>query len=62
MEETYFEFHVQEFKRKKWRTISVHQDLLEADHVANHRALRTLELIRVVRIEYSPVKTFLYAR
>lgn len=57
----YYEIHVQEFKRKKWRTVSVHTDLIEATAVADQRALRTLEPTRLFRIDYSLIKSFHYA-
>lgn len=56
-----FEFHVQIFSRCAWKTKHVVSDLLQAEELCKQLALRTLERCRVLRIDYSPIKVFLYA-
>lgn len=62
MEDYTYTYHVQELKRGSWKTIRSTQDLNSAVELADQRALRTLEFVRVVKEEVSLIKTFLYAR
>lgn len=63
MEEDYkYSYLVQEFKRGAWKTVRSTDFLYEALEIADQRALRTLELTRVVKEEVSLIKSYLYAR
>lgn len=63
MEEDYkYSYLVQEFKRGAWKTVRSTDCLYEALEIADQRALRTLELTRVVKEEVSLIKSYLYAR
>lgn len=57
-----FEFHVQIFSRCEWKSKHVVSDLVEAEELCTQLALRTLDRCRVLRIDYTPIKIFCYAR
>lgn len=61
-EESSFEFRCEEFKRGNWKVVETFIDLEEAELFTKQRALRTLELTRLVRYDVSPLKVFCYAR
>ena len=58
----YYEFVCQEYKRGRWNDIKKFQDLEEASEFTHQRAIRTLELTRLIRVDVSPIKVYLYAR
>lgn len=57
-----YQFICQDFKRGRWQDIKSFTDLEEAVEFTNQRALRTLELTRLIRVDVSPLNIYLYAR
>lgn len=62
LDESSFEFRCEEFKRGRWKCVQSFTDLEEAELFTKQRALRTLELTRLVRYDVSPLNVFCYAR
>ena len=56
-----FQFICQEFKRGKWHDVKSFTELVEATEFTQQRALRTLELTRLIRVDVSSLNVYLYA-